>query len=234
MRPLVVSILAICLFKVVFTFAAPVLAAPGDRLEGVAFHIVDGDTLDLGRGAGAVRIRLFGIDAPEAGQTCRGANGRAYDCGRAATRRLAELAAGERLVCEERDRDRYERVVAICRLGGMDVNYVLVREGLAFAYRDYSDRYVEAERAARREGLGVFAGTAVPPWEHRRGGGDDVARAGPNGCVIKGNVSGSGRRLYHTPESPDWERTRIDPSKGERWFCDEREARAAGWVKAHR
>lgn len=229
MRPLVVSILVTCILSVASAFAAP-----GDRLEGVAARIVDGDTLELGRGAGAVRIRLFGIDAPEAGQTCRRADGRAYDCGRAATRRLAELAAGERLVCEERDRDRYERVVAICRLGRMDLNHVLVREGLAYAYREYSDRYVEAEVAARREELGVFAGGSVPPWEHRRGGGLDAAQAGPNGCVIKGNVSRSGRRLYHTPESPDWARTRIDPSRGERWFCDEREARAAGWTKAHR
>jgi endonuclease YncB( thermonuclease family) len=226
MRSLVVCLLAVLLI-------APVAAAPGQLHEGVA-RVVDGDTLDLGRGAGAVRIRLHGIDAPEAGQTCRDARDRAYDCGAVATRRLERLAQGERLVCEERDRDRYDRIVAICRLGRMDLNHVLVREGLAFAYRRYSEDYVAAERAARGEGLGVFAGASVPPWEHRRGGGLDVAEAGPRGCVIKGNISRGGDRIYHTPESPDWSRTRIDESRGERWFCDERQAAAAGWRKAFR
>jgi len=116
----------------------------------------------------------------------------------------------------------------------MDLNHVLVREGLAYAYRRYSERYVEAERAARRERLGVFAGASVPPWEHRQGGGLDVevTAASPRGCVIKGNISRSGERIYHTPASPDWQRTRIDESRGERWFCDEREAAAAGWRPA--
>lgn len=228
MRPLVA-----CLIAVSALWFVPAHAAPGDVHTGVA-RVVDGDTLDLGRGSEAVRVRLFGVDAPEAGQSCQDARGRAYDCGAVATRRLERLAQGERLACEERDRDQYDRVVAICRLGRMDLNHVLVREGLVYAYREFSDRYVEAERAARRESLGVFAGRSVPPWEHRQGRGVDggTAQAGPRGCTIKGNIGSGGDRVYHTPESPDWERTRIDESRGERWFCDEREARAAGWRKA--
>jgi hypothetical protein len=48
------------------------------------------------------------------------------------------------------------------------------------------------------------------------------------GCRIKGNISQSGR-IYHVPGSPFYDQTRIDESKGERWFCTEAEARAAGW-----
>ena len=36
-------------------------------------------------------------------------------------------------------------------------------------------------------------------------------------------------RVYHTPDSPWYARTEIDPSAGERWFCSEREAEEAGW-----
>lgn len=47
-------------------------------------------------------------------------------------------------------------------------------------------------------------------------------------CRIKGNISESGR-IYHVPGSEWYERTQINPAKGERWFCTEAEAKAAGW-----
>ena len=54
-------------------------------------------------------------------------------------------------------------------------------------------------------------------------------------CVIKGNISyNSGRKLYHLPGMEDYEQTRIDPSRGERWFCTESEAINNGWRKAPR
>lgn len=48
-------------------------------------------------------------------------------------------------------------------------------------------------------------------------------------CAIKGNVSRKGERIYHTPGTRDYERTQIDEASGERTFCSEDEARAAGW-----
>jgi hypothetical protein len=51
----------------------------------------------------------------------------------------------------------------------------------------------------------------------------------PDGtCRIKGNISESGK-IYHVPGSEWYERTQINPAKGERWFCTEVEAKAAGW-----
>lgn len=52
-------------------------------------------------------------------------------------------------------------------------------------------------------------------------------------CKIKGNISASGRRIYHVPGQPYYDATRIDVARGERWFCSEAEARAAGWQEAH-
>ena len=51
---------------------------------------------------------------------------------------------------------------------------------------------------------------------------------GSNGCTIKGNIGKSGK-ISHVPGSPSYAATKIDESKGERWFCSEGEARAAGW-----
>ena len=53
-------------------------------------------------------------------------------------------------------------------------------------------------------------------------------------CCIKGNVSCSGERIYHVPGQEHYERTRISEGQGERWFCTESEARAAGWRRAKR
>lgn len=54
-------------------------------------------------------------------------------------------------------------------------------------------------------------------------------------CRIKGNVSqDGGERIYHLPGQEFYDVTNIDPAYGERWFCTEAEARAAGWRKAMR
>jgi hypothetical protein len=51
-------------------------------------------------------------------------------------------------------------------------------------------------------------------------------------CVIKGNISSKGERIYHVPGGLYYNVTVIDTSKGERWFCTEAEAVAAGWRKS--
>jgi hypothetical protein len=51
-------------------------------------------------------------------------------------------------------------------------------------------------------------------------------------CTIKGNISLTGERIYHVPGQEYYRETRIDPRYGERWFCSEDEARAAGWRKS--
>lgn len=49
------------------------------------------------------------------------------------------------------------------------------------------------------------------------------------GCNIKGNINSEGVKIYHTPGSSSYSRTKIDPGKGERWFCTADEAVANGW-----
>jgi len=57
-----------------------------------------------------------------------------------------------------------------------------------------------------------------------------VAQSGE--CNIKGNVSTKGERIYHVPGQKYYNDTVIQSSHGERWFCSEAEARAAGWRKS--
>jgi hypothetical protein len=50
-----------------------------------------------------------------------------------------------------------------------------------------------------------------------------------DGFSIRGNINSEGVRTYHTPASPRYEQTTVNKSRGQRWFCSEAEARAAGW-----
>lgn len=125
----------------------------------VAQSITDGDTLKQG----GVTYRLWGIDAPELAQTCTDG----WPAGRLAATRLQALTAGRSIVCQEKDRDRYRRTVAICRASGEDLGAILVREGLAWAFVRYSSDYVSQEAKAKTDRLGVHVHGCLPPWEWR-------------------------------------------------------------------
>ena len=56
-----------------------------------------------------------------------------------------------------------------------------------------------------------------------------VAAQQPANCLIKGNISSKGERIYHPPGCRYYGATVIDTKRGERWFCSEAEAQAAGW-----
>ncbi len=58
------------------------------------------------------------------------------------------------------------------------------------------------------------------------------AAAQSNGCVIKGNFNTRGEKIYHVPGQKYYAETQISASHGERWFCSEQEARAAGWRRS--
>jgi len=63
---------------------------------------------------------------------------------------------------------------------------------------------------------------------------DEAASAEGRSCTIRGNISKkTGEKIYHVPGCDYYEQTRIDPNRGERWFCTEDEAVAAGWRKAY-
>jgi endonuclease YncB( thermonuclease family) len=125
--------------------------------------IIDGDTIRIGN----TRIRLHGIDAPEVKQTCT-AGGKEWRCGWEATNALANIVGEHWVTCTQRDRDRYGRIVAVCRAGAVDLNAWMVGAGWAVAYRRYSREYVREEDEARAARKGMWRGEFVMPWDWRR------------------------------------------------------------------
>lgn len=208
----------------ILCLTSPALADVEGRVR-----VIDGDTLDVS----GTRVRLHGIDAPETEQTCEDAQGRVWPCGAFVSEEVARRYQSARARCEEVEQDRYGRSVAKCYVDGRDIGEALVSDGWARAYREYSMDYDLAEKSAQVLGLGLWASSMQEPSAYRA----DQRVPSPDtpapvaGCIIKGNISGSGQ-IYHMPHNRDYANTRIDETRGERWFCSEAEAQSAGWRAA--
>src|SRR5262249_56592811 len=122
---------------------------------GVA-SVIDGDTIEIH----GQRIRLHGIDAPEASQLCE-LGGKPWRCGQASANALADYIGRRTVSCDPRDRDRYGRLVAACSVGGASISAWMVREGWAIAYRRYSQDFVADEAAARASRRGILRGVFI-------------------------------------------------------------------------
>ncbi len=122
--------------------------------------VMDGDTLRIG----AVRVRLWGIDAPELRQTCGD-----LGAGRMATDALAGFIGDQQVTCEAVDTDRYGRTVATCAVDGADLGSMMVRAGWARDYARYSGgHYRQDEAAAQDRRTGMWAADCVAHLDWRQ------------------------------------------------------------------
>jgi len=140
-----------------------IVAAPAVADVTGPARVIDGDTIVL---AGE-RIRFHGIDAPEIKQTCT-AEGTEWACGKVATRALIDAIYGQKVTCKGDKRDRYKRLLAVCYVGNINLNAMMVRNGWALAYRKYSTDYVADEAVAEKARAGLWRGEFDKPWEWRR------------------------------------------------------------------
>lgn len=202
--------------------AAPTVVtkvAPKQRVKVTG--IVDGDTIKVRIGSKTERVRIIGIDTPERGQCYY----------QKAASRMQSLAQS-RYVRIERDysqanRDRYGRLLRHVHLSdGRVAAKVMIAGGFGReytygkAYR-YRSSFLTAQRSAKAKRLGIW-GSACKP----------APKPTSSACKIKGNISSKGERIYHVPGQRHYSVTKIDVSKGERWFCTEKAAVNAGWRKS--
>lgn len=161
----------------------PLVAADGAAtLAGKVVRVIDGDTVDVQLTSGLIRVRLQGIDAPDKDQAG----------GAAASTWLASQLQSRQVELEPVSQDQYDRMVAVVRRRGVDINRELVRRGLAWAYRHYLRREDRAlcsvEERARRSHVGLWA-NANPhaPWEYRSTAGkgpfSDYSRDTTESCL---------------------------------------------------
>lgn len=175
--------------------------------------VIDGDTLVTGTGS---RIRLMRVDAPEL----------QYCFGQESKDKLYELTVGNKVILKDQTGDSFGRVVALVYVGNTLVNEVMLREGF-LRYQGGSssekDKLQTAGDEARANKLGIYSEKC------RQSTNPDDPK-----CSIKGNIDKSnGKKTYHFPGCSGYESNVIvEKDLGEQWFCSEKEAKAAGFVKS--
>lgn len=196
-------------------------------------RVIDGDTIEI---EGGERIRYVGIDTPETVDPRK-----PVQCfGIEASNKNKELLEGKEIRLEKdiTDRDKYNRLLRYVWVGDTFINLELVKQGFAYSYSyppdvKYQDQFVEAQQEAREAKRGLWNAcpttteqeeSATPPTEQKDTSGDS--------CIIKGNINSKGEKIYHLPGCSSYNVTKIDEARGEKWFCTESEAQAAGWRKA--
>lgn len=136
-----------------------IIACPLFAFSAKVVKISDGDTITILQNKTQIKVRLFGIDAPELKQPY----------GKKSKQFLASLIAGQVVEVEPRGKDRYKRTLGIIHYKGQDINAQMVLNGYAWAYVKYSRIYVDQEKTARENKRGLWQSSdPTPPWEWRK------------------------------------------------------------------
>ncbi len=154
---------ALALLLSIWPAAAQVEMEPYRVFTGFV-QVLEGDLIAVN----GTLVRLYGIDAPELGQTCRSRRGQGYDCGAAARTILDRLVGDREVECAAYARLASGEYVARCRIGRADLGSAMVRRGWAFPLPSLSNRYMQDEAYAQAAGAGVWSGRAQRPWVWRR------------------------------------------------------------------
>jgi micrococcal nuclease len=177
----------------------------GQTITGRVVGVSDGDSLTLlVQGNRQIKVRLDGIDAPEAGQ----------EFSKNAKDGLSRLVFGKDVTLKVTGTDRYDRTLGVIHVGGVNANVELVRHGLAWHYKKYSDdrELARAEIDARAARTGLWSGfNPMPPWEYR------ALKRGPQGAIGTTPSAGDSRA---SPERGFWLNTSSNVRHNAtcRWF----------------
>jgi micrococcal nuclease len=195
--------------------------------------VIDGDTIDIRINDKIERLRLIGINTPETVDPRK-----PVECfGKQASEKARALLDGKQVSIEsdstQGERDKYNRLLRYVFLeDGTNLNLLMIREGYAYEYTydlpyKYQNEFKQAQKYAEENELGLWN-----TCEKLDGGQTSVNLVGADACVIKGNISSKKEKIYHAPGCGSYDKTVINESAGEKWFCSEQEALDAGWRKA--
>ena len=202
-------------------------------------RVIDGDTIEISAiggpasgGEGGQRVRYIGIDTPETVDPRE-----TVQCfGQEAASKNKELVEGKNVTLEKdvSETDKYGRLLRYVYIEGVMVNDLLVRQGYATSSSyppdiKYQNQLLQAQQEAEQNKLGLWSACnssyKAPVQTFQNQQPPDA------NCIVKGNISSNGK-IYHMPGQYYYNKTQIDQSQGERWFCTEEDAQAAGWRKS--
>lgn len=181
----------------------------GNQVIERVTRVIDGDTFDTQSG---LRIRLAGVDSAEYPDGCLGLK---------AKERLQRLILGKEVKVEVVGKDNFGRELGFVFDKDIFADRVLLEEGLGTVENGKNPVFgillLQAEDSAKKAKRGIWSSLC----------------AGKNDCFIKGNVRrDKGTKTYHFPECYNYEKIVVNEKEGDKWFCTEKEAVAAGFRKA--
>lgn len=201
--------------------------------------VVDGDTVKISVDGKTETFRLIGMDTPETVDPRK-----EVQCfGVEASNKAKELLSGKKVRIEtdasQGTYDKYNRLLGyIYREDGLFYNKYMIEQGYAHEYTynapyKYQTEFKNAQKEAENKKAGLWASdTCNGDTTKTSTTADTTQTNSPNSCTIKGNISSSKEKIYHMVGCGSYNKTVIDESKGEKWFCTEKEATDAGWRKA--
>ncbi len=134
-----------------------------NQVKSQELKVVDGDTIHLN----GEKIRFTGIDTPELKQTCIN-QGIMDPCGVTAKKILIDKISDNKVECISEGKDQYKRTLAECFVNNESLSSYLVRSGYAFAYRRYSNKFIQDEDYARINTIGMWSMKFDYPWDYRK------------------------------------------------------------------
>lgn len=226
-----------------FVVLLPLAHAASDMQQARVLRVIDGDTVQVKLGGKTEKVRIIGIDTPETVDPRK-----PVQCfGKEASAKMKKLLTRKNVTLEKNpaeDRDKYKRLLRYISLKGEDIGAKMIQEGYAFSYKQFPHPRLEAYNALElqakeaKKGLwGAKCNTAGSTAQSsassvRSSSFSSIQSSVSGSCTIKGNINSSKERIYHVEGCGSYNQTVIDTSAGEKWFCSEAEAQAAGWRKA--
>lgn len=149
------------IFSVLLFLIGNQLLSTEKEIIGRVVKVSDGDTIRVLQNKKEFKIRFFGIDAPEKDQAF----------GQKSKQKLSDLILGKEIKVLWNKRDQYRRYLGVVYLGELNINKEMVRYGLAWAYRRYSNdpEMIELEKFAKEKKIGLWVDeNPTPPWKFRK------------------------------------------------------------------
>ena len=129
---------------------------------GMVVAVADGDTFTmLTPEREQIKIRLYGIDAPEKGQ----------DFSKTSKQFLSDLVYDKKVVVLQIDTDQYGRTIGLVEVNNTSVNEEMLKAGLAWHYTQFDDnkKWTQLEAEARTSQRGLWSTqNPIAPWDFRK------------------------------------------------------------------
>lgn len=214
-------------------------------IQAPVVSVVDGDTIKVKIGQNTETVRFLLVDTPETSHPQLGKQ----PFGEEAKEFVKELLEGKTVELEKdvSERDKYGRLLMYVYINGKSVQEELLKNGLArvaYVYAPntkYIDQYYEIQKEAQQKAIGIWS---VENYATDKGFNPDAFedkhpdkvenKTASDDCDIKGNINSKGEKIYHMPGQQFYDRTEIDESKGEKYFCSREEAEAHGFRPSQR